>query len=77
MRRVIACICAMLLALAPAAAQGRYPDKTVRLICWTSAGGPLDGCEGGQIVDAFEVGMPIRSARRFVSFGRRLRDLRG
>jgi tripartite-type tricarboxylate transporter receptor subunit TctC len=42
MRYVIACVCAMVLAVAAAAAGGHYPDKTVRLICWTSAGGPLD-----------------------------------
>lgn len=42
MRRLIACICAMLLVVVAAAGRERYPDKTVRLICWTSAGGPLD-----------------------------------
>jgi putative tricarboxylic transport membrane protein len=43
MKNILAATIALVLTPAVAAvAAERYPDKTVRLICWTSAGAPLD-----------------------------------
>jgi putative tricarboxylic transport membrane protein len=41
-RRLIAATALTLLAAPPTAAADPYPERTVRLLCWTSAGAPLD-----------------------------------
>jgi putative tricarboxylic transport membrane protein len=41
-RRVIAATALALLAAPPTATADPYPARTVRLLCWTSAGAPLD-----------------------------------
>jgi putative tricarboxylic transport membrane protein len=41
-RRIIAAMALALLAAPPTAAADPYPARTVRLLCWTSAGAPLD-----------------------------------
>jgi tripartite-type tricarboxylate transporter receptor subunit TctC len=41
-RRIIAATALALLAAPPTAAADPYPARTVRLLCWTSAGAPLD-----------------------------------
>jgi putative tricarboxylic transport membrane protein len=41
-KRIIAVAALALLATAPARAADSYPARTVRLLCWTSAGAPLD-----------------------------------
>ncbi|AMN44378.1 Bug family tripartite tricarboxylate transporter substrate binding protein [Rhodoplanes sp. Z2-YC6860] len=42
MKRIIIALAAMWLAGGMAAAQDSYPSRTVRLLCWSSAGSPLD-----------------------------------
>src|SRR5471030_1365218 len=41
-RSLLAAIAVLLAATVATGAAERYPDRTVRLICWTSAGAPLD-----------------------------------
>jgi putative tricarboxylic transport membrane protein len=41
-RHIVVAAAVALLAAAPAGAAGPYPARTVRLLCWTSAGAPLD-----------------------------------
>lgn len=42
MSRIIVAVALVLLLAASSEAQDRYPSRTVRLLCWTSAGSPLD-----------------------------------
>ena len=42
MKRVLAAALVLLATTAASIAQGAYPNRTVRLLCWTSAGSPLD-----------------------------------
>ena len=42
MKRILAAALMMLAATAASIAQDLYPSRTVRLLCWTSAGSPLD-----------------------------------
>lgn len=42
MKRILAAALVLLAATAASTAQEPYPNRTVRLLCWTSAGSPLD-----------------------------------
>jgi tripartite-type tricarboxylate transporter receptor subunit TctC len=42
MKRIIIALAAVWLACGTAPAQDSYPSRTVRLLCWSSAGSPLD-----------------------------------
>ena len=42
MTRILAALVMLLAATAASIAEDSYPNRTVRLVCWTSAGSPLD-----------------------------------
>jgi len=55
-KRSLVAILAVLLGAAAAAASETYPTRTVRLLCWTSAGSPLDAMMrqlGKQLAEIF------------------------